>query len=259
MSNKIHPTAIIEAGAKIHESVTVGAYSIIGANVEIGEGCVIANHAVISGHTKLGKNNKIYSAAIVGGDPQDKKYAKEPTKLIIGDNNIIREFCTMNVGSASGTGITIIGDNNFFMAYSHVAHDCVIGNHTVFANNVSLGGHVVIKDWVILGGHSVVHQFCYVGEHVMVAGTTAITQDVPPYIMAVGYRAEPRGINLEGIKRRGFTTAQLDNIKHAYRLLYRNDLAYSEAKSLIAELAVNNDELKLFTNFFEKSTRGMIR
>lgn len=259
MSVKIHPTAIVEKGAALHDNVEVGAYAVIGPNVEIGEGSIIAHHASIVGHTKMGKRNHIYQFASVGEAPQDKKYKGQPTTLEIGDDNTIREFCTLNIGTVEGNGVTKVGNHNWIMAYSHIAHDCVVGDNTIFANSVALGGHVIVKDWAILGGHSVVHQFCVIGEHVMVAGTTAVAQDIPPYVMASGYRAEPKGINTEGLKRRGFSMQQIENIRHAYKILYRNGLSYNEAKSYIRELAFEQAELKLFVEFFDESTRGIIR
>jgi UDP-N-acetylglucosamine acyltransferase len=259
MSVKIHPTAIVEKGAVLHDNVEIGAYAVIGPNVEIGENSIIAHHSSVVGHTKMGKRNHIHQFASIGEAPQDKKYKGEPTILDIGDDNTIREFCTFNTGTVQGNGVTKIGNNNWVMAYSHVAHDCVVGDNTIFANSVALGGHVIIKDWAILGGHSVVHQFCVIGEHVMVAGTTAVAQDIPPYVMASGYRAEPKGINTEGLKRRGFSMQQIENIRHAYKILYRNGLSYNEAKSYIRELALEQPELEIFVRFFDESTRGIIR
>jgi UDP-N-acetylglucosamine acyltransferase len=259
MSVKIHPTAIVEKSAILHDNVEIGAYAIVGPNVSIGENTIIAHHASVVGHTRIGRNNHIYSFASIGEAPQDKKYKGQPTTLEIGDNNTIREFCTLNIGTVEGNGVTKVGSHNWIMAYSHIAHDCVVGDNTIFANSVALGGHVIVKDYVILGGHSVVHQFCVVGEHVMVAGTTAVAQDVPPYVMASGYRAEPKGINSEGLKRRGFTVQQIENIRHAYKILYRNGLSYNEARSYIKELAYEQPELKLFVQFFDESTRGIIR
>jgi UDP-N-acetylglucosamine acyltransferase len=255
----IHPSAIVDKNAIIHDNVTIGAYTIIGANVEIGEHTEIGNHANIIGHTTIGKHNHISHYSSIGEAPQDKKYKNEPTRLIIGDHNTIREFCTLNIGTASGGGVTRIGNHNWIMAYCHVAHDCQVGNQTIFANSVALGGHVNVNDWVVLGGHSVVHQFCIIGEHAMIAGTTGVSQDVPPYVMAFGYRAEPKGINSEGLKRRGFTTKQIDNIRQAYKILYRNGVSYNEAKTYITELANEQPELQLFVKFFESSTRGVIR
>lgn len=259
MSAKIHPTAIIENGAILHESVEIGAYAIVGPHVTIGENTIIGHHASVVGHTKIGKNNHIYQYASVGEAPQDKKYKGEPTSLEIGDNNTIREFCTLNIGTVGGSGVTKLGNHNWIMAYCHIAHDCIVGDNTIFANSVALGGHVVVRDWAILGGHSVVHQFCIVGAHVMVAGTTAVTHDVPPYVMAFGYRAEPKGINSEGLKRRGFTAQQIENIRQAYKILYRNGLSYNDAKAQIKDLSNELEELKIFVQFFDESTRGIIR
>lgn len=259
MTIKIHPTAIVDKSAIIHDNVEIGAYAIIGANVEIGSGSKIGNHTCVNGYTKIGKNNHIFQFASIGEAPQDKKYNGEPTRLEIGDNNTIREFCTLNTGTVTGSGVTKIGNNNWLMVYAHIAHDCVIGDNTIFANSVALAGHVVIKDWVILGGHALVHQFCIVGEHSMIAGNTGIAQDVPPYVMAFGHSAEPKGINAEGLRRRNFTLEQINNIKHAYKILYRSGLGYNEAKAGIADLAETQPELQAFITFFEQSTRGIIR
>lgn len=256
---KIHPTAIVDKNAKINDNVTIGAYTIIDANVELGSGCVIGNHVNLTGHTIVGENCKIFHYASIGEAPQDKKYKNEPTRLVIGNSNTIREFCTLNTGTEQGGGITQIGNNNWIMAYAHIAHDCIVGDNTIFANSVALAGHVVIKDFVILGGHSVVHQFCIVGEHSMIAGTTGVAQDVPPYIMASGYRAEPKGINIEGLKRRGFSISAIENIKLVYKILYRNGLSYNEAKTYISELANEHTELEIFVDFFNQSKRGVIR
>lgn len=256
---KIHSTAIVDKNAKLHDSVEVGAYTIIGPNVVIGENTVIGNHVGIKGNTTIGKNNQIFQFASVGESPQDKKYNGEPTELVIGDNNLIREFSTLHIGTTTGHGVTKIGNNNMFMAYSHVAHDCEIGNNTIFANSVALGGHVKVKDWVILGAYTIVHQFVVIGEHSMASGATGVAQDVPPYTMAFGYRAEPKGINSEGLKRRGFTATQIENIKHAYKILYRNGLSYNDAKGYIAELSQEQKELQVYVDFFNESTRGIIR
>lgn len=259
MGLKIHETAIVHKDAILHDNVEIGAYAVIDKNVEIGENTKICHHATITGHTKIGKNNKIFQFASVGEVPQDKKYKDEDTRLEIGDNNTIREFCTLNTGTIQGNGVTKIGNNNWIMAYCHIAHDCILGDNIIFANSVGLSGHVTVKDWVILGGYSIVHQFCIIGEHSMTAGATGVVQDIPPYVMAFGYRAEPKGINMEGLKRRGFTATQIDNIKHAYKMLYRNGLSYTEAKSYITDLAIEQKELKVFVEFFEESTRGIIR
>ena len=259
MAIKIHPTAIVDAKAQLHDGVEVGPYSIIGPQVSLAENCWVGNHVTLTGHTSIGKESKIYHYASIGEAPQDKKYNNEDTLLIIGEHNTIREYCTINTGTAQGTGKTVVGDNNWIMAYAHIAHDCVVGNNTILANCVTLAGHVTVKDWVILGGLSPVHQFTIIGEHAMIAGQTAVAQDIPPYIMASGYRAEPKGINVEGLKRRGFNSAQIENIKLAYKMLYRNGLSYSEAKTFICEMAREHKELELFVTFFEQSTRGVIR
>ncbi len=256
---KIHPTAIVDSSAILHPSVEIGAFTIIGPNVEIGENTTIGHHSYITGHTKIGKNNKIFQFNSLGEAPQDKKYKGEPTRLEIGDNNTVREFCTFNTGTMQGNEVTRVGNNNWIMAYVHIAHDCIVGDNIILANTATLAGHVTIKDWAIMGGQSSVHQFTTIGEHSMIAGFTGVAQDVPPYIMAWGYRAEPRGINSEGLKRRGFSAAQIENIKHAYKLLYRNGLTFNEAKTFITEMAQENEELKVFVEFFEESTRGIIR
>lgn len=260
---KIHPTAIIDSNAKIGSNCEIGAYSIIGPNVVLGNDCWIGNHVNVTGNTTIGDKCKIYHFASIGECPQDKKYQGEDTRLIIGNNNTIREYCTLNTGTIQGNGETVIGDNNWIMAYVHIAHDCIVGNNTILANSVTLAGHVTVKDWAILGGLSPVHQFCVIGEHAMLGGQSAVAQDIPPYVMAssssAGIRAEPKGINVEGLKRRGFNIDQINNIKQAYKILYRNGLPYSEAKAIIEEMSHEHHELKLFTEFFAQSTRGIIR
>lgn len=255
----IHPTAIIAEGAKIAPDVEIGAYSIIGANVSIDSGTWVGPHVVIEGHTSIGKNNRIFQFSSLGAVPQDKKYAGEPTRLEIGDNNTIREFCTFNIGTAQDVGVTRMGNNNWVMAYVHLGHDCQVGNNTIFANNATLGGHVHIGDWVILGGFTSVHQFCHIGDHAMTAFSSAVAQDVPPYVMAHGNRAVPSGINAEGLKRRGFTAEQIRNIRNAYKSLYRKGLSFDEAKAEIIAAAAANSELDLFVRFFETANRGIIR
>ena len=231
----IHPTAIIDPGAKIAANVEIGAYSIIGPHVEIGEHTVIGPHVIIKGHTRIGRENRIFQFSSLGEVPQDKKYAGEPTRLEIGDRNTIREFCTFNLGTAQDAGVTRIGDDNWIMAYVHIAHDCQVGNKTTFANNAQLAGHVVVEDWAILGGYTGVHQFCRVGAHVMTAVGTVVLQDVPPYLMAAGNTAQPYGINVEGLKRRGFTAESLSALKRAYRTLYKSGLLLEEAKVKLAD------------------------
>ena len=258
-ATNIHPQAIVDPKAELAEGVSVGPFSIIGPNVRIDAGTEIGPHVVIDGHTSIGKNNKIFQFASLGAQPQDKKYAGEPTKLIIGDNNTIREFTTFNTGTVTGIGETRLGNDNWIMAYVHLAHDCVVGNHTIFANNASLAGHVTIGDWVILGGYSLVHQFCILGDYCMTAFAAGVHKDVPPYVMAAGYRAEPKGLNTEGMRRRGMSPEQIERVQHVYKVLYRQGLAYNEAKAQIIELAQSQEEVQVFADFFAQSTRGVIR
>lgn len=255
----IHPTAVIDSNAQIASDVQIGPYSIIGPNVSIDSGSVIGPHVVIDGHTTIGKNNQIFQFSSLGAVPQDKKYRGEPTELIIGDGNTIRESCTLNLGTVQGGGVTKIGDDNWIMAYVHLAHDCHVGNHTIFANNASLAGHVTIGDWVILGGFSLIHQFCIVGDHAMTAFAAGVSKDVPPYVMAAGYRATPASINLEGLKRRGFSEQGIAAVKNAYKILYRQGLTLDEAKEQIISLAKTTPELEVFVPFFEKNQRSIIR
>ena len=258
-ATNIHPQAIVDPKAELAEGVSVGPFSIIGPNVRIDAGTEIGPHVVIDGHTSIGKNNKIFQFASLGAQPQDKKYAGEPTKLIIGDNNTIREFTTFNTGTVTGIGETRLGNDNWIMAYVHLAHDCVVGNHTIFANNASLAGHVTIGDWVILGGYSLVHQFCILGDYCMTAFAAGVHKDVPPYVMAAGYRAKPKGLNTEGMRRRGMSPEQIERVQHVYKVLYRQGLAYNEAKAQIIELAQSQEEVQVFADFFAQSTRGVIR
>ncbi len=255
----IHDTAIVSPAADLHESAVVGPYSIVEANVEIGADTVIGPHCVIKGPTTIGERNRIYQFASVGEDPQDKKYAGEDTRLIIGNGNTIREYCTLNRGTSQDQGVTRVGDNNWLMAYVHIAHDCEIGNDAVFANNVTLAGHVTVGDFVIFGGFSGVHQFCRVGAHAFIANNCAVTRDVPPYLMAAGQPAVPRGINSEGLKRRGFDAAQIRNIKEAFRLMYRSGLRLEEARQRITAVVAEQDELAIFASFIEASERSFIR
>ena len=255
----IHPTAIIDPKAELDSSVKVGAYTIIGPNVQIGAGSEIGPHAVIEGHTTIGENNRIFQFASLGAIPQDKKYRGEPTRLIIGNGNTIREFTTFNLGTVTGIGETRIGDDNWIMAYCHLAHDCVIGSHTIFANNASLAGHVTIGDYVILGGYTLVFQFCQIGDYAMTAFAAGVHKDVPPYFMAAGYRAEPAGINSEGMRRNGFTPEQITNVKNAYKALYRQGLSYEEARSQIAQAAETAPELAVLRDFLADSQRSIIR
>ena len=255
----IHATAIVDPGAKIGANVEIGPYSIIGPNVEIGDNTIIGPHVVIKGHTRIGRDNHIFQFCSLGEVPQDKKYAGEPTRLEIGDRNTIREFCTFNLGTAQDKGVTRIGDDNWIMAYVHIAHDCQVRNKCTFANNASLAGHVTVDDWAILGGFTGVHQFCRIGAHVMTAVSTVILQDVPPYLMAAGNTAQPYGINVEGLKRRGFSADALLSLKRAYRTLYKSGLRLEEARAKLVEAAQTQPEIQLFVDFLDLSRRGIIR
>lgn len=259
MSELIHPTAIVHPNARLGQGVSIGAYSIIGEHVEIGDNTWIGPHVVINGHTRIGRDNRIFQFSSLGEVPQDKKYAGEPTRLEIGDRNTIREFCTFNLGTIQDGGVTSIGNDNWIMAYVHIAHDCHVANHTTFANNAQLAGHVYVEDWAILGGYTGVHQFCRVGAHCMTAVGTVILQDVPPYLMAAGNTASPYGINVEGLKRRGFTPEALAALKRAYRTIYKSGLLLEEAKQKLAEEAGQHPEVQRFVDFLEVSKRGIIR
>jgi UDP-N-acetylglucosamine acyltransferase len=255
----IHPTAIIAAGAQLAGDVEVGAYTIIGEHVEIGAGTRIGPHAVITGHTRIGAGNRIFQFVSLGEIPQDKKYTGEPTRLEIGDHNVIREFCTFNIGTAQDIGVTRVGSHNWVMAYVHLAHDCQIGSHTILANSVTLAGHVIIEDHAILGGATLVHQFCRIGAHAFTAGGSVVLRDVPPFVMAGGNSAQPHGINSEGLKRRGFDTATIESIRRAYKTLYRSGLGFDEARQAISEQAQESEQLRAFSDFLASSERGVIR
>lgn len=255
----IHATAIVDPAARIGRNVEIGPYAIIGPNVEIGDNTRIGPHTVINGHTRIGRDNRIFQFCSLGEVPQDKKYAGEPTRLEIGDRNVIREFCTFNLGTVQDCGVTRIGDDNWIMAYVHIAHDCQVGNKTTFANNSQLAGHVTVEDWAILGGFTGVHQFCRVGAHVMTAVGSVILQDVPPYLMAAGNTAQPYGINVEGLKRRGFTADSLLALKRAYRTLYKSGLLLEEAKAKLTEDAKTQPDVQRFVDFLAVSKRGIIR
>ncbi len=255
----IHPTAIVEAGAALAAGVRVGAWSTIGANVTIGAGTTIAEHVVIRGRTRIGAGNRIFQFNSIGDAPQDKKYAGEPTELVIGEGNTIREFCTLNTGTVQDQGVTRIGDRNWIMAYVHVAHDCVIGDDTVLANGVTLAGHVRVGDFTILGGFTAVHQHCRIGAHCMLGGGSIVLQDVPPYVMANGNSASPHGVNSEGLKRRGFTAEAIAAIRRAYKTLYKSGLLLEEAKAQLAAEAAAQTELLPLVEFLAAPGRGIIR
>lgn len=250
----VHPTALIAADAQLASDVEVGAYTVIGNGVVIAAGCWIGPHVVIEGPTTIGRDNRIFQFASIGAAPQDLKYQGEPTRLEIGERNIFRENCTINRGTTKDQLVTRVGSDNLFMAGSHVGHDCLIGSHCVFANYATLGGHVHMGDWVHMGGFSGVHQFCQVGAHAFIANNTAVTRDVPPFVLAVGRPAEPHSVNAEGLKRRGYTPGQIRNIREAYKMLYRSQLKLAEATKEIAELAASQPELSLLVEFLNDST-----
>jgi len=257
MSVKIHPTALVDASARLGANVEIGPYSIVGPEVEIGDDTWVGPHVVINGPTRIGKANRIFQFASLGEQPQDKKYAGEPTTLEIGDRNTIREFCTFNRGTTQDAGATRVGNDNWIMAYVHIAHDCQVGNQTIFANNAQLAGHVHVGDWAILGGFTVVHQFVRIGAHSMTAMGTILLQDLPPYVTASGNPSAPHGINSEGLKRRGFSAEAIAALKRAYKTLYRNGLKLEEAAAQIAK--DSQAESRLLADFLSAPGRGIIR
>ncbi len=259
MAAGIHPNALVDPGARIEAGVSIGPFSVIGAQVEIGTGSVIGPHVVIDGPTRIGRDNRIFQFASVGAAPQDKKYAGEPTTLEIGNGNTIREFVSIHRGTVQDGGTTRIGDDNLIMAYVHIAHDCTVGNHTVLANAASLAGHVRVDDYAILGGFSLIHQFCQVGAHAFTSMGSIINRDVPPYVTVAGNFAEPRGINSEGLKRRGFDAARITAIKRAYKTLYKSSLPLAEARARLALAADDAPDLRLLLDFIDRSERSLLR
>ncbi len=263
--SRIHSTAIIDPGAEIDSTVTIGPYSLIGPHVKIGPGTTVAGHCVIEGHTTIGADNRIFQFSSLGAIPQDKKYAGEPCELVIGDRNTIREFCTFNIGSPGDLGVTRVGDDNWIMAYVHLAHDCQVGNHTIFANNTQLAGHVVVGDWVILGGFTVVHQFCRLGAHSFTAMNSLLFADLPPFVMAQGQPAKARSMNFEGLRRRGFSTSRIAAVKAMHKALYRQDLTLDAAQEVIAGLTDSHPDAKpdvdLMLDFLAHTSaqRGIVR
>ena len=255
----IHSQAVIHPDAKIGDNVTIGPFSYIGADVIIGDDTWISSNVVIKGPTTIGKGNKFFQFASIGEECQDKKYAGEPTRLEIGDNNVFRECCTVHRGTVQDQGLTKIGSHNLFMAYTHVAHDCMVGDHVIMANNASIAGHVQVGDHAILGGMTGVHQFVKIGAHAFTAGCSLVLQDVPPYVMASGQSAVPRGINNEGLKRRGFSKEAITAIRKAYKILYRSSLTTAEAMPQLRELADEHPEVGMLADFVEQSSRGIVR
>ena len=255
----IDARAIIAPEAQLAPDVTVGPFSIVGPHVRIGARTVIGPHVVVNGPTLIGEDNRIFQFASIGDAPQDKKYRGEPTRLVIGDRNVFRESCTINRGTTHDKGVTTIGSDNLFMAFSHVAHDCVIGNNTVFANSVAMGGHVEVGDWAILGGLVAIHQFTKIGAHAFLGGGAILSRDVPPYVMVAGNPAVPHGVNVEGLKRRGFSEEQIRHIREAYRVIYRSDLKLSEALERLKAVAAERSEIRAFVDFIHGSTRSLVR
>ena len=255
----VHPTAIVAADARLASGVEVGAYTLIGAGVSIGEGTKIGAHVVIAARTSIGRDNRIFQFASIGEIPQDRKYDGAPTRTVIGDRNVIREFVTIHAGTAQDRGVTTIGDGNWLLAYTHIAHDCVIGDETTFSNNAQLAGHVVVDDFATLGGFVGVHQFCRVGGHAFIAAGSIVLQDVPPFATVAGYPAKPRGINSEGLRRRGFTAEQLLVIKRAYKTLYREGLPLEEARARIDDEAKAAPVLEPLASFLRTPGRGLVR
>jgi UDP-N-acetylglucosamine acyltransferase len=260
---RIHPTAIVDPAAELAETVEVAPYAIVGAKVRVGEGTTVGAHCLIEGPATIGRDNRIFAFCALGGAPQDKKYAGEPTELVIGDRNTIREFCTFNRGTVQDGGVTRLGDDNWIMANVHLAHDCRVGSHTVLANYAALAGHVHLGDWVIVGGLSGVHQFCKVGAHAMIGFSSAVSQDVPPYMMVDGNPLAVRGFNIEGLRRRGFDAQRIGVVKQMHRLLYRQQLTLEQARDAIAQLAVETPaaaaDVALMTAFLAQASRGIAR
>ncbi len=256
----IDPTAKVHPGAELADGVTIGPYSIIGAGVQLGEGCEVGPHAVVQGPARIGRGTRIFQFASIGDDPQDKKYQGEKeSRLEIGENNVIREFCTINRGTPAGGGATRIGNDNWIMAYVHIAHDCVVGDHTVFVNNATLAGHVTIEDFVVLGGFAGVHQFCRVGAYSILAAASIVLKDVPPYLLASGNPAAPGGLNKVGLERNGFSCAAIAAIKKAYRSVYREKLLLKDALKKLEEDASQDENVARFARFIQESARGIVR
>ena len=261
----IHPTALVDAGAELDASVTVGPYTVIGPHVRIGAGTSVGPHCVIEGHTTIGRDNRIFQFNSLGAIPQDKKYGGEPCELVIGDRNTIREFCTFNVGSPGDVGVTRVGDDNWIMAYVHLAHDCQVGNNTIFANNAQLAGHVHVGDWVILGGFTVVHQFVRIGAHSMTAMCSLLFADLPPFVMCQGQPAAARSMNYEGLRRRGFSPERIAGVKSMHKALYRQDLSLEAAQAQIAAISQTQPQcepdVRMMNDFLQQTSaqRGIVR
>jgi UDP-N-acetylglucosamine acyltransferase len=255
----IDPRAVVSPDAQIAADVEIGPFAVIGPHVTIGPRCWIGPHAVVNGPTVLGADNKVFQFASIGEASQDMKYKGEPTRLLVGDRNTFREYVSVHRGTVTGIGETRIGNDNLILAYSHIAHDCVLGSHIILSNVVNLAGHVELGDWVIMGGFAGAHQFCRIGAHAFIGNNTSVLQDIPPYVLAAGHPAEPRSVNLEGLKRRGFSEEQIRTIRNAYRLLYRSELRLEDAVAQLRTMAAEHDLLGVFVDFISKSTRGLAR
>ena len=255
----IHATALVDPSAELDASVTVGPYTVIGPHVKIGAGTAVGPHCVVQGHTTIGRDNRIFQFNSLGADPQDKKFAGEPTELVIGDRNTIREFCTFNLGTVQDAGVTRIGNDNWIMAYVHFAHDCQIGSHTIFANACELAGHVQVGDWAILGATTLVHQFVRIGEHSFTGMGTYLDRDLPPYVRAAGNMAQPYGVNSVGLRRRGRPGETIDALKRAYRTIYRSGLGQEEVRRELEQQAAACAEVRVIADFLDGSKRGYIR
>jgi UDP-N-acetylglucosamine acyltransferase len=255
----IDPRAVVSPRAQVADDAVIGPFAVIGPDVTIGPRCWIGPHAVVNGPSVLGADNKVFQFASIGEAPQDMKYRGEPTRLVVGDRNVFREFVTVNRGTVTGIGETRIGNDNLLLAYSHVAHDCVLANHIVMSNTVNLAGHVELGDWVIMGGYSGAHQFCKVGAHAFIGNNTSVIRDIAPYVLATGHPAEPRSVNVEGLKRRGFSEEQIRAIRNAYRVLYRSELKLEDAVTQLRDMAAVEPCLNIFVDFIAGSTRSLAR
>ena len=263
MSGNIHPTALIDPAAQIDSSVRIGPYCVVGPGVTIGAGTEIGPHCVLDGITTIGRDNRFYRFCSIGGMPQDKKYAGEPTRLVIGDRNTVREFTTFNTGTVQDGGATTLGDDNWIMAYVHIAHDCHVGNNTILANSVQLGGHVHVGDWAIVGGLTGVHQFSKIGAHSMTGGNSSLMQDMPPYVLGAGNPCRPVGVNVEGLRRRGFSASVIASLREAYKIIFRRGLALDEARAALHARQQSHPDaqqaLQVLLDFIDASNRGIIR
>jgi UDP-N-acetylglucosamine acyltransferase len=257
--SRVHPTALVDPAAELADDVEVGAFTLVGPKVRIDAGSWIGPHVVVTGRTTIGRNNRIFQFASIGEEPQDKKYGGEDTELVIGDNNTIRELCTFSRGTVQGGGKTVIGNDNWIMACVHIAHDCILGDNIVMANNASLAGHVTVGDWAILSGYSLIHQFCNVGAHSLTSFASHVNQSIPPYVTVSGEKARAKGVNAEGLKRRGYSAEQIQQVRRAYKVLYRSGLPLEEARERLAEMAQDHEEVRPLVDFLDSTVKSFIR